>query len=536
MQNLRLRSNIAILAMLLCSNLPAQTLFTYGKHKVSKDEFIKAYNKNSVDTSGEKVSYQEYLDLYTRFKLKVQAALDEGMDTLPDQVNELKAFRYQLADNFMKEDASIKLLTDEAIERSKKDIHISVDDQDLGWITVFVLPYAIENIAYATHPGSISDTFRTSSGVHRLKVLAERKAIGEVRVAQILLAFRPGASEADRTKLSQRADSLYTALQQGADFVSLVEKYSDDNITYKTQGEMPAFGPGKYDPKFEAAAFALEKDGDISKPFASDFGYHILRRTERLPVKIDTNNIKQKVLTSDRIQWAQRVFVTKVKRTIAKDASAAELASDSAALDYYRNHLENYNSEFADQLNEFKQGNLLFAIMQKKVWDAGANDSVGLLNYYNANKDKYTWESSADALVVTVLNNISIDSLMSTLPPPPAGYSRQREIGSRWRQWVDNSNGYIQADSSRFELSQIPVIDRTNFTEGLITAPVINDQDNSRTSAYIIKLYKEKEPKKFEDARGAVINDYQQLLEEQWMAELEKKYPVKVNDKELNKL
>jgi len=89
----------------------------------------------------------------------------------------------------------------------------------------------------------------------------------------------------------------------------------------------------------------------------------------------------------------------------------------------------------------------------------------------------------------------------------------------------------IQADSGRFELGQIPVVDRTNFTEGLITAPVTNEQDSSKTFAYIIRLHNEKEPKGFEDAKGSVINDYQVFLEEQWVTELKKQYPIKVNRK-----
>ncbi len=514
-----------------------QTLFTYGKNKVSKQEFIKAYNKNNIDISGAKISYQEYLDLYAKFKLKVQAAQDARIDTLADQINELQSFRNQLADSYMREEESIKLLTAEALERSKKDIKIAVDDKQIGWVTVFVLPYRVENIVYSTPAGKTSDTFSTSSGIHKLKVLEERKAAGEIRVSQILLAFKPDVNNKEQLKL--RADSLYNALQQGADFVAMVEKFSDDNITYKTEGAIPAFGPGKYDPVFEASAFALEKDGDISRPFETSFGFHILKRIERLPAKPDTNSIREKVLKSDRMEVAQSVFVNKVRKTIERDAPPANLINDSAVLDYYRNHLENYNTGFADQLNEFKQGNLLFAVMQNKVWDAASNDSIGLLNYYNKNKEKYIWENSADAIIFTILNSSDAENLLSRFEK---GEFRDSLLNtdnngvSHWKKLSDESNGIIQADSGRFELSQIPIVENTDLTEGFITTPVINEFDKSKTFTYIIKLYKDKEQKKFEDARGSVINDYQQLLEEQWVNDLTKKYPVKVNKKVLKKL
>src|SRR5687768_1541464 len=100
-----------LLAFFVCAaaTVQAQTLFTYGKNKVSKEEFLKAYNKNNTDSAGTRISYKDYLDLYTRFRLKVQAAMDERMDTLPEQLQELQAFRFQLAENYMKEDASIEL-------------------------------------------------------------------------------------------------------------------------------------------------------------------------------------------------------------------------------------------------------------------------------------------------------------------------------------------------------------------------------------------------------------------------------------------
>ncbi len=292
--------NALLAATLLCTiQSNAQTLFTYGKHAVSEDEFLKAYNKNNTDTSGEKISYTDYLELYSRFKLKVQDALDARIDTIESLDAELKAFRYQLAENYMKEDATIALLVDEAAERLKKDIHITIDNQEIGWITAFVLPYEIETLIYNTAPGN-SASFKTANGEHTIQNVEEREAVGQVRIAQILLAFRPDATEAGKQILAQRADSIYNALAAGADFGEMVEKYTNDNLTYETKGEIPLFGVGKYDAVFERAAFGLEKDNDISKPFTTRFGYHILKRLGRVPATDNKDEIKEKVLASDR--------------------------------------------------------------------------------------------------------------------------------------------------------------------------------------------------------------------------------------------
>ncbi len=526
MQNLN-RVNSLLLLLLFCFSVEvsAQTLFSYGKNKVSKEEFLDAYHKNNMDTSGKKISYEDYLDLYIKFKLKVQSSLDDKLDTTAEQINEMRAFHAQLASSYMREDASIKILTEEAIERSKKDLRIAVDDKEIGWITAFSLSYAIENIAYSTPVGKTSDTFTTSSGTHKLKVLEERKNIGEIRVAQILLGFKPNTTEKEKQEVALLADSVYKALQEGADFASLVEKYSTDMITFRTKGEIPAFGPGKYEPVFEKEAFALSRDGDISRPFKTAFGYHILKRVEHIPSK-DSLAINQRVLSSDRMEVAQKVFVTRVRSIIAKDAAPENLANDSAVLSYYRDHLEKYNPEFASQLKEFKEGNLLFTVMQKKVWDKAVDDSVSLMNYYNAHKTTYQWETSADAVLITFLNSVSDDQLKKEV----------KDNIKHWRRWADENEGNILADSGRFELSQLPVAIAADAPLESVANPVYNEQEGSKTTVYIIRTYKSGEAKEFEDAKGAVINDYQQLLEEEWIANLKKQYPVKVRKKVLKKL
>lgn len=555
----------------VCSR--SQTLFSYGSNQVTAEEFNHAYQKNNRDTGVNRLSIDDYLDLYIRFKLKVQAARDAGLDTTAAQKAELKSFRYQLAENYIREDASINLLVDEAFRRSLKDVHIShlfipvnrdaPEDSieiaqrqinsayerlksgeplekvaasftynRLGYITAFVLPYNFESIAYATPLHGYSAPFQNQSGFHILRVDSERKAVGKIRAAQILLAYPPDVTEAGKKDIANRADSIYNALKNGGDFAAMAKQFSDDHLTFYTGGEMPAFGVGQYDTAFENAAFALANDGDISPPVKTRFGFHIIRRIQRIPVIEDESNkewkevIRERVLQSDRMQVAHDKLIASIRNIISKDANTEDMSSDSAVLDYYRNHLENYNAEFAGQLKEFREGNLLFTIMQQKVWDAAANDSAGLRGFYEKNAQRYYWDNSADALIVTCLVPDSLNQVRRSI----------EENYHSWRDLVENYNSLVQVDSGRFDLSQIPVVDRTNFQDGLLTAPVINEPDSSRTFAYIIKLYPGRTGKSYNDARGTVINDYQNLLEENWITELKKKYPVKINRKVLEKI
>jgi len=204
---------------------------------------------------------------------------------------------------------------------------------------------------------------------------------------------------------------------------------------------------------------------------------------------------------------------------------------ERVAMDYYRNHLEDYNKDFAFQLTEFKEGNLLFEIMQRKIWDKASTDSAGLRNYYEAHKNKYWWESSADALLFTCANQQMAEDLKTKL---------QTHGVYSWRQWVDSGGVSVQADSGRYELTQIPGAgvgasgavgaSGGSVSPGTYTSFTTNKADNTVGFAYILNAYPQRSPRNYRDARGFVINDYQTWLEDQWVESLKKKYPVKIDE------
>src|SRR4029079_2587046 len=103
----------------------SQTLFTYGTQAVSKDEFLRAYNKNKTETTDKKTALREYLDLYIKFKLKVKAAHDMHIDTLPTINADLQNFRSQIEESYLDDEKEVNALVQEAFNRSQKDIHIA---------------------------------------------------------------------------------------------------------------------------------------------------------------------------------------------------------------------------------------------------------------------------------------------------------------------------------------------------------------------------------------------------------------------------
>ena len=627
-------------SLLLPSRLSAQTLFTVDGDPVSREEFLKAFSKNNTGIVPSQKSYRDYLELYIRYKLKVKAAYAAQLDTLPAQRTELLNFRSQVADTYVKDQESMDRLVREASVRGQKDIrlaHIFIavpgnaspadtlrayekamalygdlkkgkkfgdeaasfsDDPaakknkgEIGFITVFTLPYELESLAYSLTPGQFSRPYRSKGGFHIFRNEGERKALGRVKVAQILLSFPPGASAAVREQVRLRADSLYRVLKNGGDFSSLARAYSSDNATYQNGGELPEFGIGKYDSAFEAAAFGLDRDGEISAPLATEFGYHIIKRLSRkpFPSKIDDAAmavLRQQVLNDPRVEISRQALYNRIFREtgfqraaipetelwaytdsafrnpgyssngnlgnstmvfsfsqraytikewldffrVTRPTRAGSSLSDKdlfqryverAALEYYRNHLEQYSKDFAFQLNEFKEGNLLFEIMQRKIWDKASTDSAGLAKYYEAHKSKYWWNASADALLFTCNSTETAETLKSRLTAGAVG---------AWRTYSDSMGAAIQADSGRYELTQIPGTAFSAPAAASFTEFTANKADNTVSFAYILTLHNNREPRGYHDARGFVINDYQGFLEEQWVESLRKAYPVKVDE------
>ncbi|MFI5153473.1 MAG: peptidylprolyl isomerase [Chitinophagales bacterium] len=636
----QIQSTCILLSLTFFISVKAQTLFTYGDQAVSKEEFLRAFKKNNSKGKPNEKSYREYFELYSRYKLKVKAAYDLRLDTIPSLLAEIQNFRNQMADAYMNDEGNLNRLVHEAFDRSQKDIHLAeiyvaapstaaaadtlkafqkageaygqlkkgrkffdVADEfsddpfaksnhgDIGFITVFTLPYELENLAYSIPTGGISRIYRGKNGYYIFKNLGIRKAIGKIRAAQILMAFPFNASDAVKADVKIRADSIYQDLIRGSNFGELARKFSGDNLSYQTGGEMPEFGVGRFDPAFEKAAFALAKDGDISPPFMTSFGYHIIKRLSRRTIPTVKNKtaldlLKQQVMSDPRIEYSKRALQGKIysqvqfkeypfnqaalwiytdsflqnrsipkftdldaqtilfsygnKKAVVKDWTAyrnsiknipslsrgrsartlLDQFEQTTCYDYYRSHLENYNADFAYQLNEFKDGNLLFEIMQRQVWDKASADSNGLKAYYDANRNKYWWQSSADVILFTCGNARIADNLKSKIKTQP----------NLWRRITDSTNGQAQSDSGRFELSQVPPPEQGQMQAGQFSSLLINPADNSLTMAYIVKLYPDRAPRNYRDARGLVVNDYQAFLEENWIRELKKKYPVKLNE------
>src|ERR1043165_2871450 len=503
-----------------------RTLFTAGGDKVTVGEFQYVYNKNNVNNQADysEKSLRDYLNLYENFRLKVKEAEAMHLDTISSLKNELEGYRKQLAKSYLTDrEISDKLIT-EAYERTKTEINAShilvkcdenanpadtlaaykkimalkkrldkgeafekvakensedpsakTNEGNIGWFTVFGTIYAFESVAYSLKPGETSQMpVRTEFGYHLVKLNATRPARGQIHVAHLLIRFPEKATQEQKDSVKKKIDEVYGYVSSGKmPFEDAVQKFSDDKATRVKGGELQWFGSGtsiRMVPEFEDAAFSIQKDGEMTKPIQTQFGWHIIKRIEKrdIPSFADSKaDIKKKVERDSRSQVAKSVLIDRIKRengftqspdvkaqfdakvdsTILKGnwkadstlkamnktlfvlagknyttADFAEYIEKSSkkrndkgreallneyydgfvnakALEYEESTLESKKPEFKNLMKEYKDGILLFELMDRMVWTKAVKDTIGLESFLKNNEQKYMWGDRAEAII-----------------------------------------------------------------------------------------------------------------------------------------
>jgi peptidyl-prolyl cis-trans isomerase SurA len=627
-----------------CSLVSAQNIFTYGGTPVSSAEFVRMYTKNTFNNKKPDMSekaLREYVTLYSRFKMKVAEAEKNGIDTLANIKSELNNYKKQLAKTYLNDKDMVTKLTVEAYERTKKEInaaHIMVsvpkgnerdsakyfakadslykvaiakkmpwdslvkyttDDKStipnggsVGFFTALQVPYNFETAAYALKVGEISKPVRTQYGYHIIKKLSERAARGQVKVQHILCIVKKSMGDEGVKIAKAKADSILAEIKKGTSFDSLAKNSSEDRLSNNNLGELQAFGCGSMAKPFEDAAFALTKPGDISTAVLTEYGYHIIKLKEKLPIKPfedSKNDLTKKVERDVRIDIAKRAFLDKIKMKngVKEDAAMLDkyiasiadslakngivqtggaMKSDEAlltigtkkitvnnfnahldltarnrlygtkqdavrlaysnfvekeVLDYEESMLEQNNPEFKSLLKEYRDGIILFDLTDKSVWSKATTDSAGLEKFFSTNGKKYQWAPGFEGTQIKCSDLAAANKFI-------AAFKAGADIDSAAKIVNAIENSTAQIETGRFEYEKLDASMKALMVNNA-SAPVKNS-DNSY-SVYIPKsIALGNTAKTLNDARGYVIADYQDFLEKDWLASLERKYPVVVNE------
>jgi peptidyl-prolyl cis-trans isomerase SurA len=618
-----------------------QAVFSISTDTVYEDEFMRQFMKNrrEKEKPTEK-ELQEYLNLYVNFKLKVKEAKTLQLDTNPSFINELAGYRKQLAAPYLNDKNVTEALMQEAYERMKSEVNAShillmvspnaspadtlaaynklmdirrralkgesfdslalkhSEDPSakdnmgkLGWFTVFQMVYPFESVAYKTNKNEISMPFRTQFGYHLVKVNDKRPARGEVKLQHIMIRTGYGSSEKQIADAKAKADEAYAELLSGVPFESVVEKYSQDDGSKANKGIMNWVASlSGYPNEFKDAAFAL-KENEISKPFATDYGWHIIKLLERRPVgefKEVQDIIKNKITRDSRSEGSKTAVINRVKRENNYREFTANINEFIKTLDTsFLAGKWKYNPDKVGSKPVFTIGNVTynqrdfaeFLSMNQQPREKENIDMVAR-NMFNSWADErcLAYEESIlenkyedfrnimneyhDGILLFDLTDKKVWGRAVTDTAGLEAFWKPRATNYMWKERISyniynckdsvvKKAAFAMALKGKKEADILKKFNTKKEPNNIIIREVKAEQsdnigselwdkkgavDAGSTRFYVINGKIAPEAKSFKEARGLVTSDYQEYLMNNWIAELKEKYPVWINEAAIKKL
>lgn len=458
--------------LIVASSAGAQTadpvVMTLNGKPVLRSEFEYSYNKNNSETVVDKKSVADYVPLFVNYKLKVLAAEAAGIDTT-------SAFRKEFL-SYRDQQVRPSFINDDDVEAEARKIYKE------------------------------TQTRIDSNG-------------GLVRPSHILLMLKQNATQAEQDAAKLRADSIYTALVKGANFADLARRLSDDKGSASRGGDISWVQKGQTVKEFEDVVFAMKK-GELSKPFLSPFGYHIVKLMD-----------KQNFFPYDTLCADIRRFIDQrglrdhiVSQKLDSLAKAAQPATTvQSLLDKRADEMAAKDPALRNLIREYHDGLLLYEISNRLVWDKAAKDEAGLAAFFKKNRKRYAWtEPRFKGIAYNCKNAADVEAVKRSIKK--VNFDDWAET---LRKQFNDSTLRIKVVKGIFKKGDNALVDREIFqVDTTYTAP----KGYEHTAVFGKKL---KAPKTYDDVRELVVADYQEYLEKQWIADLRKQYPVVLNEEAL---
>ncbi len=192
---------------------------------------------------------------------------------------------------------------------------------------------------------------------------------------------------------------------------------------------------------------------------------------------------------------------------------------------YFKERLEVENTEYATIINDYRNGLLVYDVMNKNIWQIAKTDSTGLKDYYEKTKNNYKWKKRLDVDIYSSSDEITTKQVQTLLMRGEESATIKKQI---------NSDGKINV----ITVSDVFEIDQSELPEDLIPEKGVSDIKLNDGFYVVVNIKEVIEPtlKEFDEVRGTVISDFQTEIEKKWMQSLRDKYEVKINNKSLKKL
>ena len=470
------------------------------------------------------------------------------------------------------------------------DPSAKVNKGDLGYFTGLQMVQQFEEAAYTLPIGTISDPILTDFGYHIIQVNGRQANPGEVQVSHILVRFdSENASQEENAR--RKISDIYAEIQKESTiWEEIVQSYSEDPATKSVGGLLPWFGVGTMIPEFEIASFSLTEIGEVSPPIKTPYGYHILRLEGKRglqPYEEVEQGIRSKILRNSKTGMIQSQVVAMQKSrygfkenesgisNLASAVSATDImgfgsavqAKKLGALELFKvnntsysvsnlwnymqeeeitpkgegtflelwleefvgatlakaeeKDLEDNNKDYQMLLKEYRDGILLFSLTNQEIWQKGLNDSLGQQAFFAKNSQKYQWKTRVQAYLTKVNDASKLENARKYLQNNGFDPNSFAAFEADYR--ANYPNAYA-TESGTFEYEEHPILSRVDLNkpyQELIVEGV----------SYVLVVGKvfPPGPRKFEEARGLIIQDYQASLDEALTKRLKEKYPVQIN-------
>lgn len=638
MKHKLLISTLLIGTALLATAAKDPVLMKINGKDVKLSEFEYLYHKNNQQQV-EKETLDQYVDRFVTYKLKVADAEAEKLDTLPAFKRELDGYRDEIVKPFLEDTTVKERLIHEAYERYKVNVNIdhlmlslgkdfadnkkqlafadslrnelkngavwdtivakySIDPSrsrnngHYGFITAGSFPYSFELGAFTTPVGEISQPIRTDFGYHLVRVNSVRNDEGTVRARHILRLFprKPNVTDEEKAAVKAKIDSIYALVQAGENFEELAKKFSEDPGSAKRGGDLGFFGRGRMVPEFENTSFSL-KDGEISAPVMTTYGWHIIQRVEskgnmslqefrpiiekamsmderaRMPRQTKVEEAKKfynftvnpklegyiqeqiaanggydstlvaKLRQSDFPAFTYANETTPVK-TIAAKLNPKSKLNDDSAKGYFMSFIEDLANE---QVMNYYTDNLI-------------NDNADFRNLLNEYRDgmllfevsnRKVWEGAGKD--TTGLNNFfeanrakynwnepHFKGIILSAKSDSIMQLVKADIASLGKS--DTLTAFLHKKYSRdIKMERMVVAKGENKAADFLFfggEPI----NTAYPEAMVLEGGLINNPETVADVRGQVTSDYQDVLEKEWVKVLKAKYPVFIDKKVLKKV
>ena len=562
-----------------------KVLMTINGEDIMASEFLYIYEKNNQETSLEKKTMDEYLDLFVNFKLKVTEAMAQGVDTTEAFKKELAGYRAQATPKYLQDNDAIDslvVLSYNRMAKIRKASHIAVQcpmDADSATVAAAEakinelrervtvgLPKEVKKgrkkvtvcepeefaevaVLYSEEP-SAKQTKGALGWIQPFRyVYSFEDAVYTTPVGEVTPVFRSpygfhiAKVEGERDFEEVRASHIMKMTPMGD-----IQRMADAQVAMDSIYQLAI----QDTTDFAALAQANSEDrgsamrggdlgwfgrgamvqpfeditfdleiGAISKPFQTRFGIHISKLHEKRGIQ-PLDSMRAQILR--QVQRDQRMQIAEqsfINKTRAAYNLPAEM-SDADVKAYADAHLEEKYADLRNLVKEYHDGILLFDVSLREVWDKANQDTEGLAAYFKANKKNYTWEAPRyKGSIIYAKNEVAAKAAKQIVKS-----AHPDSVLSYLNQRVNvDSVMYVRVERGIWEAGKNSAVDKYGFKSK------VAEYTPSEEFPIVVPVGKViKSPQEYTDERAKVTTDYQDYLEKAWIKTLREKYPVVINE------